>query len=628
MNIRKVMLIFVLSFIVFPIFAKASTCDINSIIIDSITLNKIYGTAEELSPAVIDNNKINIDIKFHDPGDAIEYSFIVKNVSDEGFYFDESSLVNNTDYVEYVFSHDGDSSLIKPGEVRTTKLVVKYKNKVSTDKLTNDSYSENKLVNLNLTDGKNIINPETGLINPLYYVVLLGCSFGLLIISIKHRKVIKYTIILMCVSFTIPLISKALCKCSLPVDSKITIDNKEAYFITGKEFNIRIKQLAGDDTSINAHTTKNTNITKILYSNVEPLDTNKQSINVVSTDSSPYPIYTWYDNGIIYWWSEDKSPQLNPDAAYMFLYLSALNNLEDFKYFDTSKMTTTRSMFYGDTSLLSLDGLENWDLSSTITIQGMFASTKDNPMNLRNIKALKNWDVSNITILDGVFSTNSYLESLEGLEDWNVSNVKSMYLTFSFNFRLKSLKELKKWDVSNVENMEYMFSNTLSLENLEGLEDWNVSNVKSMYAMFKVDSDFTGYISPHLKDISALSLWNTESLEKFGLFLYLQTSLDNLSPLDNFSTSKVSNYEYTFYKMLSLKELDMSNFDFSNVTSSNNARIINNCTNLERLKTPKVYPTDVNVKIKLPVTMYDENGNSYTQLDNTSPTETWLTINP
>ena len=76
--------------------------------------------------------------------------------------------------------------------------------------------------------------------------------------------------------------------------------------------------------------------------------------------------------------------------------------------------------------------------------------------------------------------------------------------------------------------------------------------------------------------------------------------------------------------MSNLLNLDISGFEMNNVTNAGaflyaTDRILN-------LKTPKIYSS--NISIGLNKTMYDSNGNAYTTLDSTSPTETWLYSEP
>ena len=55
--------------------------------------------------------------------------------------------------------------------------------------------------------------------------------------------------------------------------------------------------------------------------------------NIVS--KSNYPIYMWYSNGTIYWWSEDSHPYLNEDASFMFNKMSNLSDISGLEDFNT-----------------------------------------------------------------------------------------------------------------------------------------------------------------------------------------------------------------------------------------------------------------------------------------------------
>ena len=114
---------------------------------------------------------------------------------------------------------------------------------------------------------------------------------------------------------------------------------------------------------------------------------------------------------------------------------------------------------------------------------------------------------------------------------------------------------------------------------------------------------------------------NTSNSTSFQEMFYNDVNLLSLD-LSNFNTSSLTNIAWMVDGCNSLKILDLSNFDLSRVTAITNA--FNRMRSLEQLKTPKVYTTDTSIVIGLPKTLYDENGNAYTQLDSTSPTEEWL----
>ena len=136
-----------------------------------------------------------------------------------------------------------------------------------------------------------------------------------------------------------------------------------AMFLTGSEVNVKMKQLANPGVEDITKSYFDSNITAILHSTTEPSDSNKQSANIVSTSDSKYPIYMWYDNGTIYWWSIDEYPYLNADATHMFRTFNNLSDITGLRNFDASKVTTLRGAFSDNIALTNLNGIETWDTS-------------------------------------------------------------------------------------------------------------------------------------------------------------------------------------------------------------------------------------------------------------------------
>lgn len=97
-------------------------------------------------------------------------------------------------------------------------------------------------------------------------------------------------------------------------------------------------------------------------------------------------------------------------------------------------------------------------------------------------------------------------------------------------------------------------------------------------------------------------------------------ALDYLN-INNFNTSNVTNFDAMF-SSTHLSSIDLSNINMSNATSVD--YMMYNMTSLKQLKTPNTYSSDTTKTITLPTTLYDASGNSYTTLDNNSPTSTWL----
>lgn len=623
---KKILFIFLISFFMFPFVSLAKE---NDVVIESVELVDKSENTEQLTSANVNSNKVNVNLKLYDPGDYIEYNIKIKNVSNNEYTFDESKMITSDEYVTYEFSYTESNNVLKPNEERVLKLKVLYKNKVPASKLENDSYSSNSTVALSLVDNTiaPIINPATGTYNPLIYIALLVVSSVSLFVVIKCSKKYKVIMLIVITALVIPIYTLADEKVDVNIDAKITIDGKEAYFISGQNLNDKMRELANNEVVINGTDTVNKNIIGIYYSASEPTTNNKKPENIVSKDDSKYPIYMWFEDGIIYWWSEDRSPNLDADSSTLFVCLVELKDIS---------------------------GVKNWDLHNVENMANMFAGYyAEAPMSIINIDPIKNWDTSNVKNMSAMFQLCENIKSIKPLENWDTSSLENLYLTFAYMMSLESLEPLKNWDTSKVTNMEYSFSDTIELHNLSGLENWNVSSATSLRGLFQIDSKVGDQLSK-LRDISALANWDTSNVTSMRAMFQKQKNLESLEPLGKWDTSKVetfqnfcsscyslknnngaslfetsnaTNVRQMYYSITALEEIDLSNYKLDKMPSNNEIQMFNSNMynpNLVRIKTPMVYPTDSSIKLNLPGTFCDSDNNKYTKLDNTSPTQTWL----
>ena len=310
------------------------------------------------------------------------------------------------------------------------------------------------------------------------------------------------------------------------------ITTKEAYFLTGPEVNIKMKNLAGDDTTENGEKTDDSNVTAIKYSLTEPTQSNKESKNIVSKADSPYPIYMWFDNGTIYWWSEDKYPNINEDASFMFNRCMNLEDIQGIEHFDFSRSTTLRCLFGTNVSLKSISVLKNWDVSNVINMYQTFCLC----LSLESLNGLEKWDTSNVTTMYGLFMGHS--------------SVGGMIIT--------DLTPLSNWDVSKVEDLRAIFQRCIAITSLEGLENWEISNVKNIWGAFQYNYS--------LSDISSIENWDTSSVtDMTGVFQNCDSLLE--MDLSKWNTANVTDMKAMFNGLDLLEELDISSFDTSKVTS-------------------------------------------------------------
>jgi len=686
MKFRRLLFATLLIIIVIPFVARAETCNLNDIVIDSITLNsdQTKGNALELSEASSEGLNIKLDIKVYDPKDSLEWTIVLKNNGTKPYTFDESTLDITTDYLEYTFKYNGDN-IIEPGSTKEVKLVITYKNKVPLENLKNYEFVDNSTLSLNVLETSNKIalrvkNPKTG-DNFLVYLVVLIISIISTIILIKYKKNISVFVLLTILVTVVPASVYAICNCKINVESNVVIDGKESTFIAANELNAKMKQLAGNSAA--KFSTKDTSIKAIKESSVEPKDEYKTDANIVSTSDSVFPIYMWYEDGTIYFWSEDKSPNLGENAGALFCYLTALEDIDGVKSFDTSSATIMKYMFVATSSLKNIDAIADWDTSNVINMSYMFSGMGNDVIGLESYKALTNWNTSKVTNMSYMFQFSHNVTSLEGLENWNVSNVtnmEGMFLNssshetnlsdisalknwktssvtslksmFQAQYKITDISALADWDVSNVTNMHGMFMGQLArpmhvtslkplanwntssvtdmggmfqcnvdITSLEGLENWDVSNVTTMRGMFMSDGTET---LMHITSLLPLSKWDVSKVENFESMFQDNVDLKTTEGIENWNLASVDKFNAVFALCTSLEEANLGNLDLSNANDFDS--LFNDCTNLKRIITPKVYPTSSSAVLNLNYTYVDANNVQYTSLNNTSPTSTLLTI--
>ena len=236
-------------------------------------------------------------------------------------------------------------------------------------------------------------------------------------------------------------------------------------FIAGEALSNRMKSMSG--TSSPSVSTANTNVTAIKRSSTLKSGLT-DSVNKVSTNDSAYPVYMWYENGTIYYYTEAPYVYLNTSAKYMFSNFQALSDIDELANFNTSRVTDMGFMFQNDISITDLSPLANWDVSCVQNMKLMFFAsvtmiTNSGGMKIQSLTPLANWDTQSLTNLEQTFKGLTQITSLTGLENWDVSNVTTLNQTFQNNSSLSdynAIKQIEDWDVSAVTNWKNLFNIT------------------------------------------------------------------------------------------------------------------------------------------------------------------------
>lgn len=237
------------------------------------------------------------------------------------------------------------------------------------------------------------------------------------------------------------------------------------------------------------------------------------------------------------------------NTYYLFGGLKNLSTITNLEYLNTSEVTDMLYMFYGCSSLRSID-LSGLNTQNVTDMGCMFGGCSS----LTSLD-LSGFNTSSVTKMDYMFYDCSSLSSLN-LSGLNTQNVTDMYGMFSYCSSLTSL-DISGFDTKNVTDMSYMFYDCFSLTSL-GVSGINTGNVTNMCGMF------CGLSSLRSLDLSWLNTQNVTDM--YGMF-YDCSSLTSLD-ISGFNTNTVTDLGGMFYNCTSLQELNIGDMDINSVDSN------------------------------------------------------------
>lgn len=347
-------------------------------------------------------------------------------------------------------------------------------------------------------------------------------------------------------------------------DGKIYLEKyheKEYAYLNHGKANEKMLELANKTSSIDEFGIKKEvpDITSIKLANKLPQEY-KNSNYLVSKKKNwkedyEEPIYLWYDNKTVYFYSE-KTIKLEKYLSRLFNDLGELTDINDLKYFDTSDVESMSWLFGDSPKIANIEALSYWDTSNVKDISNMFSGVNSlmdiNPLaafdtrnvenasrlfsdqKIKNYDALKFFDTRSLKQASSMFE-NSSISNLEPLKDWNTKNLQKMNGMFNASY-IKDLSPLQNWNTESLETLEWAFQETF-IESLNGMDNWNTKNLKTMKYAF--------YNCLKLADVSALSNWNTKDLVNLDkAFSY--TNIKSLDAFSKWNTPKLESLTSTF----------------------------------------------------------------------------------
>ena len=422
------------------------------ITIESLTLEEKTDTTTELSEPTINGLNIGFDLSYSQVNDYAKYKIIINNLTNDDYQIDKESKFNSSDYLTYKYEFDNNTNIIRSNSKLTMYITIIYKTEVPNEKIINGKFTETNTVTINVSNGKDIINPKTGN-NILIILFILITATIISFILFKNTQNKKYLSIMVVSLLLIPIGIYALEKLQISVTTKITIEKtpqeKNCTFngdmVQGAEYTngiytYRYKQdgIGGSSTAYYYNGWGNIDIDGwgVVYTpvitNEAPPDGERNITEAPCTNINGKPV-----------------------VSYNAMFSEADIDSVDTTGWNTSQVRSMIGTFHwvGATSL----NLSGFDTSKVESMKAMFFGYRGNNINLSS------FDTSNVISMEYMF-VNTALTTLD-LSGWDTSKVTNMRFMFSSSSSLETIYVSDLWDTSNVTIGDGLFSYCTSLPN-------------------------------------------------------------------------------------------------------------------------------------------------------------------
>ena len=183
-------------------------------------------------------------------------------------------------------------------------------------------------------------------------------------------------------------------------------------------------------------------------------------------------------------------------------------------------------------------------------------------------------DTSQVTDMDAMFAVCINLTNIP-VSNFNTSKVKDMHSMFDSCFKLQSL-DLSMFDTSNVTDFGYMFSGDKVMSTLHLTDNFVTEKAKDISGIFN-DCEKLSNIN-----VSNWNVSNVTSTKKAFANNFLLKSLD----LSNWDMSNCENSQMMFYSDTALTSIgNTSNWNVSKITTTHS--MFEGCSKLQSLNTSK-----------------------------------------
>ena len=225
-----------------------------------------------------------------------------------------------------------------------------------------------------------------------------------------------------------------------------------------------MKNLAEGSTVSSPYTTYDSNAVYFKRATADQfnlIENTLTSDNKIPVGNNDPDLYMWFDTNTIYYYTEADYIKLTGSAAKMFARFDNLVDISGLEYFDTSGVTDMNRMFQDNSKITDLSPLASWDVSNVTDMTFMFGANPTREMSISDLNPLSDWDVSNVKSFYQTFKECTSITTLYGLRNWNVSSATNMEQMFNYNsITAEGAQYISNWNVNNVTSFKNMFNHS------------------------------------------------------------------------------------------------------------------------------------------------------------------------
>ena len=259
----------------------------------------------------------------------------------------------------------------------------------------------------------------------------------------------------------------------------------------------------------------------------------------------------------------------------VFYYCEALKQILGLENIYTNNVTSFSGLFYWCQSLQDLSGITNWNTSKVTNLGSMFYYFRGSHFN----GDISNWDVSKVTSVGALFYCCYNLEYIIFPRTTTGTLTGSLASLFANCYNLQEVDLTWMKPITNaVTSIGSIFYHCRSLTEINIPEGWDITGCIASESCYRIFADCYS-----LQKITGISNWDMSNYNYSLAYAFENDYCLKELDISNWSPHPTTIYQ-AFYQCRSLEEIDLTGWNWGNMTGTALASTFAACHSLKSIK--------------------------------------------